>query len=155
MRRVATMEERFWRFVTKTDGCWLWRASSRNENGYGVLGRTGRGTGFVKAHRFSWELHRGPIPVGLLVLHACDVPSCVNPDHLSLGTHADNSADCRRKWRTKHGDYGFAPTLRTDQVAFIRDAYAAGFSTHRLAAVFGVTGTSIARYVRGTARRAA
>jgi hypothetical protein len=72
-------------------GCWLWDGWV-NGRGYG---RFGKGL----AHRISWELHRGPIPAGMNICHKCDVPPCVNPDHLFLGTQTDNMRDCARKGR--------------------------------------------------------
>lgn len=77
-------------------GCWLW-SDAPDDCGYGRLGLPGNQ--MVKAHRLSYELHRGPIPDGLQVLHSCDTPPCVNPDHLFLGTHDDNMADRERKGR--------------------------------------------------------
>ena len=76
-------------------GCWLWTGCVK-AHGYGVI--------FIKnktqyAHRVSWELHRGPIPDGLFVLHHCDVPSCVNPEHLFTGTQKDNIQDAAKKGR--------------------------------------------------------
>jgi len=76
-------------------GCWLWKAHI-NTGGYGVFGHKG---GPKTAHRVSYELHIGEIPDGLCVLHHCDIPNCVNPDHLFLGTQADNMADMYAKGR--------------------------------------------------------
>lgn len=97
MLRPETRINRFWSKVEKTPVCWLYHGSKAHF-GYGVLffGKEGRE---VRAHRFAWELLRGPIPAGLWVLHRCDVPSCVNPDHLFLGTAKDNTADMIRKGR--------------------------------------------------------
>jgi hypothetical protein len=81
-------------------GCWLWLGYV-NRDGYGTLTHHGR---VYMAHRFSWALHRGEIPSGMLVLHKCDTPACINPDHLFLGTHTDNQADKMRKGR--YGQYG-------------------------------------------------
>lgn len=76
-------------------GCWLWTASI-NEWGYGTFNVAGKN---VLAHRQSFELHRGPIPAGLQVLHHCDTPCCVNPSHFFLGTNHDNVLDSHRKGR--------------------------------------------------------
>jgi hypothetical protein len=84
-----TPTDRFWAKVDRTDGCWLWTAG-RDGPGYGQL-KVDEQT--VKAHRFSYELHVGPIPDGLELDHLCRVRHCVNPAHLEPVTHAEN---CRR-----------------------------------------------------------
>jgi hypothetical protein len=97
-RRRGTLSERFWRFVQRGDACWTW-TGSRNEHGYGQIhGGPGVGRPLI-ASRVSWEIHHGPIPDGLLVCHTCDNPSCVNPAHLFLGSHADNGRDMSAKGR--------------------------------------------------------
>lgn len=101
--RAVSIEERFWPKVDRhgPDKCWEWRASV-TRHGYGKIGVAGRGHGFhVGAHRVSYEIHFGAIPEGLHVLHRCDNPPCVNPDHLFLGTHQDNVNDMRAKGRGK------------------------------------------------------
>lgn len=93
------LEERFWKFVKKrSEGCWGW-IGGHDDKGYGSISRGSASEGRVKAHRLSWELHFGPIPDGLEVLHLCDNPECNNPDHLAIGTHRANMFDCGRKGR--------------------------------------------------------
>jgi hypothetical protein len=89
------------RFIGKYEadpntGCWLWIGLKRKGYGYFKSGRTK-----LSAHRASWHVHRGTIPVGLWVLHKCDMPHCVNPEHLFLGTAGDNNADMMRKGRAR------------------------------------------------------
>lgn len=78
-------------------GCWLWEGALAGK--YGVIVQDGKN---LSAHRYSWELHNGDIPNGLWVLHKCDTPSCVNPDHLFLGTAKDNMQDALRKGRLNY-----------------------------------------------------
>ena len=101
-------EARFWARVRKTDSCWLW-TGARSDHGYGVL--RPQAAPQVRVHRLSWAMHRGPIPEGLHVLHRCDVRSCVNPDHLFLGSQADNMADMWAKQRGRYGGHGGRPRL--------------------------------------------
>jgi hypothetical protein len=94
-------------------GCLLW--SGATSEGYGVL-RIARKKVFT--HRLSWELANGPIPTEMHILHRCDVPACVNPDHLFLGTNADNVADMVSKKRHSEGERnGRAKINRADALA--------------------------------------
>lgn len=83
------------KLIVLEDGCWEW-SHSRNSEGYGNIWVDKK---CKKAHRVSYELHFGPIPEGLLVCHHCDNPPCCNPDHLFLGTDADNTQDKVNKGR--------------------------------------------------------
>jgi hypothetical protein len=96
----GTVEERFWRYVRKTDSCWLW-TGALNHKGYGMLSVN---NSKAAAHRLSWEMANGPIPNGLFACHNCpsgDNPRCVNPAHLFLGTQDDNMKDASRKGRIR------------------------------------------------------
>lgn len=99
--RGLPAKERFDRYVNKTEGCWLW-TGSKDQDGYGIFRGAVAGVTFARAHRFSYAYHTGELPQsGMCIMHSCDNPSCVNPDHLSLGTNADNMADKARKGRSR------------------------------------------------------
>jgi len=91
--------KRFWEKVEKTDNCWLWKAF-KNKRGYGKIG-VGSGVS-ANATRVSWVMHHGEIPEGMFICHKCDNPSCINPDHLFLGTRQDNVNDMMLKKRSRH-----------------------------------------------------
>jgi hypothetical protein len=95
--KSATIERFNEGFIPEPNsGCWLWvRSISRNGNGYGFFKLGEERT----AHRSSWIIFRGIIPAGKFVLHKCDTPSCVNPDHLFLGSQKDNILDMYKKHR--------------------------------------------------------
>jgi hypothetical protein len=106
------------RFMRKVDvgpGCWLW-TGAKDGKGYGHFA-TGGGKRHRRAHVVSYAIFNGPVPAGLMVCHTCDVPSCVRPGHLFLGTAADNAADMVRKGRNRPGP-GVRPphTKLTDEV---------------------------------------
>lgn len=144
--------ERFWLKVNR-DGpipphrphlgsCWIWTASLK-QSGYGQFQITRRGN-IESAHRVSWTIHYGPIPDGLSVLHRCDNPPCVRPDHLFLGTQADNGLDMAEKKRSTFGQRNAQSKLTDEQVIAIRRKYAAGGCSHRgLAAEFGMAHQTI------------
>lgn len=90
---------RFLSYVTKTKTCWLW-TGAKIRRGYGRLCFKGCKT--CAAHRVAHILFIGEIPAGMLVCHSCDNPSCVNPEHLWIGTHRDNFNDMIKKGRHRH-----------------------------------------------------
>ena len=96
----ATLEQRFWRKVAKgqPNECWEWLGGKR-PNGYGHIQEGGRNSSDISTHRVSYRLRYGQIPKGLVVMHKCDNPSCVNPEHLMLGTYQANTADMIKKGR--------------------------------------------------------
>jgi hypothetical protein len=133
---ASSFERRFWAKVHKTDGCWEWTAY-RLKNGYGRMKK--KTAELVLAHRISWEIHNGPIPNNLQVLHHCDNPSCVNPDHLFLGTVKDNMLDCARKGRRPKGENHCLSKLTEKQVHEIKMYLAEGVILRIIAKYFSVS----------------
>lgn len=142
--RRADTEFRFWQFVERSDGCWLWRGC-RESSGYGQLydGRVGRAR---RAHVIMWELANScPVPNGLVVRHSCDNPPCVRPEHLSLGTHADNVQDAVDRGRVARGS---ARSRLTDgMVLAMRAEYANGALQRDLAARYQIGQQAVSNIV--------
>ena len=119
-------KRRFWEKVdvpANEFGCWEWQAA-QDEHGYGWFGLDGRQQ---RAHRVAWQFVNGPIPKGegahgTCVLHRCDNRACVRPDHLFLGSHADNVRDMVKKGRQVKGKaHGRAKLTREDVYAIRAD----------------------------------
>jgi hypothetical protein len=136
--------------------------SGRENSGleYGVIGEGGsreNGAKQLLAHRAAWTVYRGEIPAGMHVLHHCDVPLCCNPDHLFLGTHDDNMADCVRKGRAggkrkseaARGSKNPAAKLNETAVKTMRERRAAGWKFVDLAEAFHVSDTQARRICTG------
>ena len=146
---IRPVDERFWAKVDKSNngGCWIWIG--------GKLGRLKHG-GFwdgkqmTYAHRVSYEFVNGPIPEGKEIMHICDNPACVNPNHLMLGSHAENMLDAKTKGRTsggfhfvheenrslgeKHGQ----SKLTDNDIREIRQKYDSGIKVNELARQYGM-----------------
>lgn len=144
MTNVAVLD-RFWSkvFRPEHDGCWEWTAGCSGD-GYGAFRSHGRQVG---AHRFSFELHHGPIPSGMQVLHRCDNTICVRPDHLFLGTVTDNMRDKAAKLRGIHGANNPKAKLDEVEVRRIRERVARGECQRAIARELGVGYLAIYRIV--------
>jgi len=146
---MGSLEDRFWAKVNKIEGrCWEWTAAL-DTAGYGSF-RVG--SRLVGAHRISYEIHHGPIPDGLWILHHCDNPCCVNPEHLFLGTRSDNMFDCSRKGRYVNnalcGEDSPDAKLTNRDVLSIRQSYKDGHTQRRLALEYGVSPANISCIIR-------
>lgn len=122
--------------------CMEW-GGTRLRSGYGTAGRHGL------AHRMMWESANGPIPPGMVICHHCDNPPCVNPDHLFLGTHADNVADKIRKGRGTDGERNGTSKLTGAQVAEIRRLLGTGRSHEQIGRLFGVARQTVTNISTG------
>lgn len=134
--------ENFWAKVDKSGECWNWTAFKSKGYGYIMCGWKNP----VRAHRFSWVLHNGDIPDGMFVCHRCDNPSCVRPDHLFLGTPADNVIDMVMKGRNVAcpGPKNGAVKLTPEQV---RAIYLDPRTNKEIGISYGIA-SSLASYIR-------
>jgi hypothetical protein len=139
-------ESKFWRKVNKTDECWLWTASV-DHDGYGQF-HAGKQT---RAHRFSFQLAYGWLPERGVIMHKCDTPRCVRPDHLVAGTHEDNVRDkiAKGRLRVPHGADHWSRRLSLEQIKAARSSWESGmFTQARLAEEYGVSAATINRAIR-------
>jgi hypothetical protein len=145
-----SLPDRFWAKVDKTDGCWLWTGCIA-PTGYGQIMNPDTRVA-MSAHRVSWELHFGQIPDGLFVLHRCDVRACVRPDHLFLGTNADNMTDKTQKRRHSFGESHPLSRLTESDVRAIHAEWEAGGTTQRaIADRFGIDRSQVSEILSGRA----
>ena len=165
----------FWSKVKKTRGCWNWTASL-TKAGYGQIQARKIRPEPMLCHRVSWELHNGYIVGGLHVLHTCDNPACVRPEHLFLGTQRTNNKDRQLKGRTASGDRNGARTQRSKnpfvrdggsglknekhpmaklsdvQIVAIRKAFRKGSTLTAIAKMYLVSITHVSRITKGESR---
>jgi len=138
---ITKLTKRLLSKVNKTESCWLW-TGAMNSAGYGLFSFEGKE---ALAHRFSYRLFTGEIPDGLVILHSCDVRECINPEHLSVGTHTENMEDCLAKGRHNSQLSNF---LDHTQKAEIRIKYLQNkVSMDKLASEYGVAKTTIFRAI--------
>lgn len=157
LHRGYTTEQRFHLSYEKVGDCWIWIAALERW-GYGQLRVDDV---LTLSHRYSYQIHKGRIPKGLFVLHTCDTPACVNPNHLFLGTHQDNMNDMKRKGRARtcdqpKGESSPVSKLTNAEVAEIRKRfirYSYGKSNAKeLSAEFGIHEVYLRKIVYGRAR---
>ena len=154
-RKLKDPSVRFWRKVDKNGPiiyqalgpCWIWTARV-NEHGYGTMEfKRDKKRQFV--HRFSWTMHFGRLSDEICVLHRCDNPPCVNPDHLFLGTQTDNMSDMYKKGRQAHlyrkGMVSPNAKFTYTDALKIRELYSYGTSCKKLAELYKVSNSCITR----------
>lgn len=156
MRRKSAQKrvDKFWSKVDKTDKCWLWIAF-RNPKGYGQFKPPGQNPKL--AHRVSWEMVNGKIPPGMFVCHKCDNPPCVNPEHLYIGTPADNTRDMKNRGRQqwfgnydRRGSRNYAAKLTEVDIPIICIMNKKlGLSPTEISRKFDVNATTIVRILSG------
>ena len=136
--------------VVPFSGCWIWNGATGGK-GYGYITYEQGSQGGIGAHRVSWMLHRGVIPKGMYVCHKCDVPACVNPDHLFLGTNQDNVADCIAKGRKKYGKVRFGEAITSAKLteSAVIDIRKKRMVQKEYAKLYGVSQGSIRNVQRG------
>lgn len=154
-RTYVSDEERFLSMVLPVteSGCWLWTGALLTANGYAKFS-LGKETNWrtISGHRFSYKTYKGDIPEGLCVLHSCDVRSCVNPNHLSLGTYKENSEDAVRKGRNRFtkGRESSQSKLTEDDVIKIRFLFNKGkCSSRALGEMFGISHRHVQNIAKG------
>ena len=151
--------KRFWAKVDKTKDCWEWTAS-KDGKGYGHFGVKGK---MVVSHRVSWMLANGDIPENGCILHKCDNPLCVRPDHLFLGSQQDNMLDMSQKGRrskgqkhseTQRGENNGRSKITESDVLDARAKYlAGGYTQQDLAKAYGMSQVNMGRVLNRVTRR--
>lgn len=122
--------------INSQTGCWEW-VKAINDQGYGISWYGGK---TISAHRLSYILHKGSIPEKRFIIHSCDNKKCINPDHLSIGTPAENSSDMVSKKRQAFGERVGTAKLTEEQVKEIRIS---NLSSRKLSKLYNISKTNI------------
>lgn len=143
-----TLRRRFWAKVKKGPGCWVWTGGC-DQDGYGLVQASRPSTATLRAHRIAWQLHYGEHPRDRLICHSCDNPGCVRPDHLFVGSPAENTRDAASKGRMARGERNAAARLGPEQVKALRKEYrAGGVSQVSLGRKYGISQSQVSVIVR-------
>ena len=127
---MKTIDERFWEKVEKTLTCWIWTAN-RHPKGYGKFSINGKST---PAHHYSYSQINGPVPKGLDLMHLCDNPPCVNPDHLRPGTRSENMRHAVEVGRC----LGANTVLNPNRALLIKNLYKSGIRPKQISVALGI-----------------
>lgn len=155
MQLSESLVKRFWSFVNKSEGCWSWLGAKTR--GYGLLNSGGPVP--VYAHRLSFAVHNPGVEMkGLVVMHLCNNPSCVNPLHLKLGTTSDNAAqafnDGLASTPILRGEDSPSSKLTWAQVVELRRLYTAGGETYQtLGERYGISKVAVGNIIKGKSWR--
>lgn len=148
MKERPILMERFQdKYIPVTEsGCWLWIGAC-DCKGRARIAYKGRN---ARASHVAWELFRGPVPVGSMLCHHCDIPACVNPDHLYIGDSHTNVQDMMRRGRNTVpvGESHWKSKLTEVDVLAIRGMSGKGYASWRVAKIFGVSSSTIRRIWR-------
>mgnify|MGYP001609704080 CR=1 FL=1 len=153
----AEAAAKFWSHVQRGPGCWFWKGGKRSTDGYGMFRVPldtpyGRGWIVVSSHKVAYTLVKGPIPPGKILLHSCDMPACVNPDHLTPGTRRDNSQEAVARGRMNTMPRKFSAETAEE----IRNLYfVANMTVSALAKRHGVSKPAVIELLTGRTHRAA
>ena len=135
----------FWSKIQKTPTCWLWMGA-KNKNGYGVLTINKKN---YLAHRLSWEwANNRRVPKSMLIAHTCDVPNCVNAQHLFLATPKSNADDRVQKDRSAKGEKNGRARLLAKHIRYVRKLKEKGWSERAIAKLFNVSRTTISKILQ-------
>lgn len=147
MPNPRTIEDLLSQYTVDVNGCWVW-VRSLTRGGYGQVWYRPR---LYRAHRLSYMHHVGPIPAGLDILHKCDNPPCINPDHLYPGTKQDNSDDmvAKGRHRSLQGEANPRAKLTEAAVQEIRKYWTDGMTQKAIAPIFGVDRSLVSEVLAG------
>lgn len=132
---------RFMSHLEKTDSCWFWKGKI-SKSGYGVFNSKDA------AHRTAYRLFNGEIPLTMNVCHSCDVKSCVNPEHLWIGSTKENMQDMVIKDRNPRGEEVHCSKLKNKDISEIRKLFKNNYTQSKIARLYGVTQSNIYYIVR-------